>query len=92
MLQIAQASPSATHVSADDAQDVVSCLYLLVQRYGRELTTSSGAAGRAAIVRIGEAMLAVLQVLLCFYAYLSNLKRGFCSRAHAHTDMHFSTT
>lgn len=74
MLQLARASTTATHGSAEAAQDVVSCLYLLIQRHGQELSTTAGAAGRASIVRIGEAMLAVLQVVL----HSRLLRRDWC--------------
>lgn len=56
---ISQLTASTCYGRAEEAQDVVSCLYLLLQRHGSSLSESIAA--EATVVSIGHAMLAVLQ-------------------------------
>ena len=49
-------------VAPEDAQDAVSCLYLLLQHYGPALAAEDNPAGQTALAGIGDAMLLVLKV------------------------------
>ena len=49
-------------VAPEDAQDAVSCLYLLLQHYGPALAAEDNPAGQTALASIGDAMLLVLKV------------------------------
>ena len=48
--------------SAEVAQDMVSCLYLLLQRFGNGLEFQKGSAAQNALLKVGKAMILILKV------------------------------
>lgn len=63
LAKLSSHAESAATVDSYDAQDIVSCLYHILQLHGSFLATQCGSEGPAAIIQCGDAMLSALNVI-----------------------------